>query len=105
MSREQFQTLSEPMYYILLALTTECCGVDIMKKVSDISGGRIAVGPGTLYALLPKFEKAGMIRQTTSDGRKKSYIITPLGKKMLDEEYDRLIRIANDGKSVLEGLE
>ena len=26
MAREQFQTLTEPMYYILLALTEECCG-------------------------------------------------------------------------------
>ena len=28
MAREQFQTLTEPMYYILLALTRECCGVE-----------------------------------------------------------------------------
>ena len=52
MARKQFQTLSEPMYYILLALTSECCGVDIMKKVEEISKGRISVGPGTLYTLL-----------------------------------------------------
>ena len=38
MAREQFQTLTEPMYYILLALTEECCGVDIMEKVREISG-------------------------------------------------------------------
>ena len=42
MARKQFQTLSEPMYYILLALTSECCGVDIMKKVEEISKGRIS---------------------------------------------------------------
>ena len=52
MAREQFQTLTEPMYYILLALTKECCGVDIMEKVSEISAGRVKVGPGTLYAML-----------------------------------------------------
>lgn len=102
MSREQFQTLSEPMYYILLALTRECCGVDIMKKVTDISGGRVTVGPGTLYALLPKFENAGLIRQTASDGRKKAYIITEDGKKMLDAEYNRLITMARDGEKILE---
>ena len=44
MAREQFQTLTEPMYYILLALTKECCGVDIMEKVSEISAGRVKVG-------------------------------------------------------------
>ena len=51
MAREPLQTLTEPMYYILLALTEECCGVDIMNKVEELSGGRIRVGPGTLYAL------------------------------------------------------
>ena len=56
MARKQFQTLSEPMYYILLSLTSECCGVDIMKKVEEISKGRISVGPGTLYTLLGKFD-------------------------------------------------
>ena len=32
MAREQFQTLTEPMYYILIALSEECCGVDISRK-------------------------------------------------------------------------
>ena len=41
MAREQFQTLTEPMYYILLALTEECCDVDIMEKVRQISGGNL----------------------------------------------------------------
>ena len=57
MARKQFQTLSEPMYYVLLSLTEECCGVDIMKKVETISNGRIRVGPGTLYTLLRKFQQ------------------------------------------------
>ena len=56
MAREQFQTLTEPMYYILIALSEECCGVDIMEKVQKISGGRVKVGPGTLYTMLSKFE-------------------------------------------------
>lgn len=52
MAREAFQTLTEPMYYILLALTGECCGVDIMNKVEELSHGRIRVGPGTLLSLI-----------------------------------------------------
>ena len=52
------------MYYILLALTEECCGVDIMEKVRYISKGRVKVGPGTLYAMLSKFEDNGIIRRT-----------------------------------------
>ena len=64
MAREQFQTLTEPMYYILLALLEECCGVDIMDKVQELSHGRVRVGPGTLYAMLSKFEENSVIRMT-----------------------------------------
>lgn len=98
MAREQFQTLTEPMYYILLALTEECCGVDIMEKVKEISHGRVLVGPGTLYAMLAKFEENGVIQMTTAEGRKKSYIIAEIGKEMLQKEYDRLNVMVGDGK-------
>jgi len=97
MAREQFQTLTEPMYYILLALTEECCGVDIMEKVKTISHGRVVVGPGTLYAMLAKFEENGVIRMTASEGRRKSYIIDETGKEMLQKEYDRLMVMVKDG--------
>ena len=102
MARKQFQTLSEPMYYILLALTEECCGVDIMKKVETISNGRIRVGPGTLYTLLRKFQQAGLIRETSVEGRKISYIITDDGINTLKEEYDRLLVMVNDVKNFLD---
>ena len=98
MAREQFQTLTEPMYYILLALTEECCGVDIMEKVKSISHGRVLVGPGTLYAMLAKFEENGVIRMTASEGRRKSYIITDMGREMLQKEYDRLMVMVEEGR-------
>ena len=101
MAREQFQTLTEPMYYILLALTEECCGVDIMEKVKAISHGRVLVGPGTLYAMLAKFEENGVIQMTTSEGRRKSYVITAIGREMLQKEYDRLMIMGEDGKSFI----
>ena len=101
MAREQFQTLTEPMYYILLALTEECCGVDIMEKVKAISNGRVLVGPGTLYAMLAKFEENGVIELTMSEGRRKSYVITALGKEMLQKEYERLLIMVKDGEKLL----
>lgn len=102
MAREQFQTLSEPMYYILLALIQERNGVDIMGCVQEISGGRLSVGPGTLYAMLPKFEENGMIRKTRQEGRQKWYLITEKGRQMLQDEYERLRRMMADGRNVLE---
>lgn len=98
MAREQLQTLTEPMYYILLALTQECCGVDIMERVKKISGGRVSVGPGTLYAMLAKFEEKEIIRLTASEGRRKSYVITDSGKEELKKEFERLKTMVLDGQ-------
>ena len=101
MAREQFQNLTEPMYYILMSLLEERCGVDIMAAVDEISKGRVKVGPGTLYALLGKFEKEDMIRETEVVGRKRSYIITSKGLEILKEEYERLITLIKDGERFL----
>jgi len=98
MAREQLQTLTEPMYYILLALTEECCGVDIMERVKKISGGRVSVGPGTLYAMLAKFEDKEIIRLTASEGRRKSYVITEAGREELKKEFERLKTMVLDGE-------
>lgn len=103
MPREQFQNLTEPMYYILISLIEERCGVDIMASVEEISKGRVKVGPGTLYALLGRFEKEGIIRETEVVGRKRSYIITDKGLEILKDEYNRLILLVEDGKSFLGG--
>ncbi|MBE5950580.1 MAG: PadR family transcriptional regulator [Lachnospiraceae bacterium] len=104
MAREQFQTLTEPMYYILLALMEECCGVDIMEKVKTLSHGRVLVGPGTLYAMLAKFEENDVIELTVAIGRRKSYVITDIGRDMLKKEYDRLKVMVEDGAGKLENL-
>jgi len=102
MAREQFKTLSEPMYYILLALTEECCGVDVMKQVKILSGSRVVVGPGTLYTLLARFEESKAIRQTVVEGRKRSYVITEYGKTLLQQEHQRLLQMHLDGKQIME---
>ena len=103
MAREQLQTLSEPMYYTLLALTEECCGVDIMDKVKTLSRGRVVIGPGTLYAMLAKFEEKDIIRLTASDGRRKSYIITDQGRAELQKEFKRLQSMVADGMFLFDG--
>ena len=90
MAREKFQTLTEQMFYILLCLRQECCGTHIMAKVSLLTGGRVSVGPGTLYNLLESFLQAGMIAETEVEGRKRSYRITGLGQKALEDEVRRL---------------
>ena len=69
-----------------------------MERVRKISGNRISVGPGTLYAMLAKFEEKEIIRLTASEGRRKSYVITELGRAELKKEFDRLNRLVQDGR-------
>lgn len=101
LAREQFQSLTEQMYYILLALLEPRCGVDISRKAAEISRERIEIGPGTLYTLLAKFESEGMIKEVSRDGRKKYYRITESGRRMLMDEYDRLRLLVEEGRDYL----
>ncbi|MDZ5254044.1 PadR family transcriptional regulator [Clostridium sp. LIBA-8841] len=103
MPRKQFQTLTEQMYYILLSLLQERCGVDIMNSVQEISNGHIKLGPGTLYTLLSKFEKEKIIIETSIEGRKRSYIISDYGKEVLHAEYKRLNTLVKDGELFIQG--
>lgn len=103
MPREKFQTLTEQMFYILLCLRKECCGMDIMEEVRQITDGRVSVGPGTLYNLLEQFAQAGMIRETKVEGRRKSYILTQKGAVTLREEFERLRKQAADYVRLVNG--
>ena len=102
MPRAKFQTLTEQMFYILLCLRTERCGIDIMDTVQKLTGGRISVGSGTLYNLLEQFQSEGLIRETKVEGRRRSYILTDRGNTILKEEYDRICRRAEDYRRMME---
>ena len=92
MAREKFQTLTEQMFYILLCLQRECCGVDVMARVSEMTGGRVVIGPGTLYSLLESFQREGFICETRVEGRRRSYQITAAGRQRRQTEDYELFR-------------
>lgn len=101
MAREQFQTLTEPMFYTLLALLQEQCGVDVMRLVQEISHGRVRIGPGTLYAMLARFEEGGYIRLTKTEGRRRWYEINDEGRRLLEEEIERQRYMQRDALEVM----
>lgn len=101
MARAKFQTLTEQMFYILLCLKNECCGMDIMDRVPAMTAGRVNVGSGTLYNLLEQFLDAEMIRETRSEGRRRSYILTDKGIEALETEYQRLKWQMNDYERIM----
>ncbi len=96
MPRVKFHTLTEQMFYTLLCLKEECCGMDILDRVPAMTDQRVSVGSGTLYTLLEQFLEAGIIRETNVEGRKRSYILTEKGKEMLHREYRRICAQALD---------
>ena len=83
MARAKFHTLTEQMFYVLLCLRDERCGIDILDLVPELTGGRVSVGSGTLYNLLEQFLDAGFIRETRVEGRRRSYILTGRGLETL----------------------
>lgn len=53
--------MSEAMYYILLALLHPVHGYGVMQRVRELSGGRLVLGPGTLYGILTRMHTEGYI--------------------------------------------
>ena len=100
MPRAKFQTLTEQMFYTLLCLKNECCGIDILDKVPELTDGRVNVGSGTLYTLLEQFLEEEMIRETKVEGRRRSYILTEKGKERLEKEYEQICAQALDYRRI-----
>ncbi len=102
MAREIFQTLTEPMFYILLSLKEERNGSEIAAFVQEITKKRVELPPGTLYALLAQFLEEDAIERVKSSGRGKNYIITEHGQELLKKEQERLRLLLKDYKNYFE---
>ena len=95
--------MTEAMYYILLALLRPGHGYGMMQRIRELSGGRLVMGPGTLYGVLSRMNREGLIVLTGEDGMRKNYAITEAGKNALLLEYRRLKQLVEDGAILEEG--
>ncbi len=95
--------MTEATFYILLSLIHPSHGYGMMQSIKELSKGRLIMGPGTLYGVLTRMNKEGLIGLVEEEGRKKTYNITALGIEALKEEYQRLKNQVDDGK-ILEDL-
>ena len=94
--------LTEPMFYVLMAfLHREICGIEIAEFVEKKTGGRLRLGPGTLYTLLGKFQEERLIEEIRTEGRKRTYRITGKGRAVYLEELERLRACVRDGEEEL----
>lgn len=94
--------LTEALFYILLAVRTPNHGYGIIQEVTEMTGGRLTLGPGTLYGAINSMLSKGWIRLFSEDKesrKKKEYLITEQGKDIFAEEVTRLHElIENAGK-------
>ena len=99
--------LTEAVYYILLSLYEPMHGYGIMQNIKEFSNGRVALGAGTLYGAINTLLEKGWIVNyfNDRDSRKKEYLITDLGKKMVENEIERLQELILIGKKIIGGLD
>ena len=91
MGKKTLETLTESMFYVLMALLRQPrCGTEMAEYVSAVTQGRVRLGPGTLYTILAKFEEEGLIRETAVEGRRRTYALTEAGLARYQEEIARL---------------
>ncbi len=83
-----------------------------VHATGDISGGRVRLGPGTLYGALTNLLNQKLIRRSgetvAGSDRRKVYALTPLGEKVLILEGERLAslsRLASDVTKRLGGMQ
>lgn len=97
MPKGPLDILSESMFYVLMALSKKSmCGTEIAEWVTRRTGGRVTLGPGTLYTILGKFKEHRMIQEVAVDGRKRTYRITNPGLNAYWAERDRLRACVRD---------
>lgn len=99
MPKRAMESLTESMFYVLMALRRgQMCGTDAADFIERRSGGRLRIGPATLYTILGKFEKERYIRETLVEGRKRSYVITDKGEQAYQAELQRLRLCVSDAE-------
>ena len=97
--------LTEALFYILLAVRKPNHGYGIIQEVSDITNGRLVLGPGTLYGAINSMlskEWIDLYSEDKSSRKKKEYLITESGKKVFNKEAERLNELTRNAK-LMEG--
>ena len=87
--------LQEPSFFILTALAEQPLhGYGVMKAVNMLSGGRLTLRAGTLYAALDRLTDDGLLavdREEAAEGRlRRYYRLTDEGAAVLAGEVERL---------------
>ncbi|OHV21403.1 transcriptional regulator [Parafrankia soli] len=89
------EDMREPTFLVLAALADgPRHGYAVIREVTDISGGRVTMRPGTLYGALDRLAGEGLVRverEEVVNGRlRRYYSLTDDGAGVLTEQTERL---------------
>lgn len=104
---ENYFPLTEALFYILLAVRKPNHGYGIIQEVSDITKGRLALGPGTLYGAINSMVSKRWIELYSEDKasrKKKEYIITKSGREIFNKEVERLSELIENARLMEENV-
>ena len=105
MPKKSMELLTETMFYVLMAFCKGAmCGIDVAEFIEKRTGGRILIGPATLYTILGKFEKEKWIKEIEVEGRKRTYRITDKGLNAYELELGRLQQCTQDAEKARIGM-
>jgi DNA-binding PadR family transcriptional regulator len=102
------RNLPAAAFHILLAVSDrERHGYAIMRDVHARTGGRVRLGPGTLYGSIKRLLAEGLIEELDDrpdpdrdDVRRRYYRITRLGRKVATEESSRLAALLRHARAM-----
>lgn len=93
-ARSPRDLLTPAALHILLTLSQRNLhGYGIKTAVEERTGGRLVLGPGTLYEAIHRMHEDGWIEEMEGGGRRRVYRITTRGRAVLDDELERLEEI------------
>ncbi len=91
--------MREPTYFVLASLLDgPLYGYAIIKRATELSGGRVKLATGTLYTALDRLTAEDLVRLVSEEivnGRaRRTYGLTDSGEAALHAEADRLAQAA-----------
>jgi DNA-binding PadR family transcriptional regulator len=84
------------LHVVLALLAGELHGYALMRRVEELSDGRVLMGAGTLYGTLNRLVSDGLIVETTDrvprddDARRRYYDLTAQGRQVAIDEMNSL---------------
>ena len=95
---QKFVPLKTHWFHIMLSLAGgEQHGYGIMQEVLNRTTGKVRLWPATLYGSVKRLIEAELIEESDKrpapeldDARRRYYRLTPMGRRVLDAECERL---------------